>query len=327
MEIYLIFTLLKYIAEKNKRNTNLYPMQYQPLVAILIPVYNMESFIEEALDSALNQRYKNCEIILVDNHSTDNTLKVLEKYQSHPNLVIYKNTTNIGMLRNWNTCLSYAKGEYIKFLNADDVLHADVISKYVDIMQKNPGLSLITSSYTTFGSEEKTYTPPVTFGLIKGTEAILKSIASFNWIGSPTQVMFKRSDLTVGNFNIASNLWADWELWFKLLLIGDIYVIEESLTKFRVHSGQTSRDFDDGKTEVQTLNFIKSLTHYEPFHFCLPFLLDTIKRKQYELYEFGMSQFRRRNGKVARLLIKESGSKYVSFFLVKYIYMKIKKFV
>ncbi|WP_299252675.1 glycosyltransferase [uncultured Cytophaga sp.] len=298
-------------------------MQNQPLVSILIPVYNMESFIEEAVDSALNQGYGNCEIIIVDNHSTDNTWKVLSKYQSHPNIVVYKNASNIGMVRNWNACLSYAKGEYIKFLNADDVLDADAISKYVHILQEFPTVSLVTASYTTFGTEHKTYVPPVAFGLLKGKEALVKSIESHNWIGSPTQVMFKRSDLSIGHFNIASNFWPDWELWLKLLLIGDLYIIEESLTKYRIHANQISGDFNHGKSRIQTLIFLKCLTRAEPFSFCLPILLDTIKRKQYWVYEYGMSQLRRGNIRASRVLIKASGSSYISLFLFKYLYEKI----
>ena len=298
-------------------------MSQTPLVSILIPTYNMGEFIEEAIDSAIQQTYQNCEIIIVDNCSTDTTLTILKKYKYNTNIFIYKNDSNVGMIQNWNTCLLYAKGKYIKFINADDALLPQAVSCFVKIMEEMPSVSVVTSPYMTFGSQEEKSLPLIPYGLTDGKVAILKSIQTYNWIGSPTQVMFRKKDLKVGFFNIATNYWSDWEFWFKLLLVGDLYMAEEILTKYRIHGGQISRDFDN-KFEIEILNFFQILTHSAPFSFCRNELHKQMKEKRYRLYVSAVSHFRQRKYHLAKELFDVSGNNLFSPMLSKLLSSKIK---
>ena len=76
-------------------------------VSILIPTYNSEKYIEETIESALVQTYKNFEIIIVDNASNDNTFKIMQEYaKKHDNIKIFKNEENIGPIKNWMKCPS-----------------------------------------------------------------------------------------------------------------------------------------------------------------------------------------------------------------------------
>ena len=89
----------------------------KPLVSILIPVYNRERLVKKAIESAINQAYKNIEIIAVDNKSTDKTYEVLTEYsKKYSNIKVYQNKENIGPVRNWKKCLEYSSGEFIKIL-------------------------------------------------------------------------------------------------------------------------------------------------------------------------------------------------------------------
>ena len=93
-----------------------------PKVSVSIPVYNCEAYIGEAIDSVLNQTFKDVEIIVIDNQSTDRTREIVQKYD-YPNVKLIVNDTNLGMLRNWHNALNYATGEYVKILAADDILY------------------------------------------------------------------------------------------------------------------------------------------------------------------------------------------------------------
>lgn len=85
------------------------------LVSILIPVYNRENLVGETIESAINQTYKNIEIIIVDNCSTDNTWQVLQDYAQKDNRIrIFQNPENIGLVRNWERCIDVANNRYYK---------------------------------------------------------------------------------------------------------------------------------------------------------------------------------------------------------------------
>lgn len=218
-------------------------MEISPKVSILIPTYNYGHHIEEAIDSALNQTYTDFEIIIVDDASTDNTDEVVQKYLSDKRITYYKNPVNLGLVGNFNKCLTYAKGTYLKFLLADDKLEPTLLEKFVPVMEQYPNVSLVTSNREVFGSESKKRILPFT-GLQEGKKVIFESLreGNGNWIGEPTTVMFRRSDLPrVGYFDPAYFCLVDWEMWLRLLTVGDCYIIPETLSYFRVHPGQASQ--------------------------------------------------------------------------------------
>lgn len=122
-----------------------------PLVSILIPVFNRENIITETLDSAVNQTYRNIEIIVVDNCSTDNTWNILENYSSNENrLRIYKNDNNIGPVRNWKRCAQLAKGEFVKMLFSDDLISENFISE--TLINFNDDVAFVLSRIVCFNS-------------------------------------------------------------------------------------------------------------------------------------------------------------------------------
>lgn len=109
-----------------------------PLVSIVIPVYNREKYISEAIESAINQTYKNIEIVVVDNCSTDHTWDILKNYaEKDERIRIFKNDTNIGPVLNWQECFHKAKGEYIKILWSDDWMSLDFIEKAINLFDKD----------------------------------------------------------------------------------------------------------------------------------------------------------------------------------------------
>jgi len=113
-----------------------------PLVSILITSYNRASYIEAAIESALNQTYSNVEIIITDNCSTDGTQVILEKYAKYENVHVYINETNIGQFPNRNKAAMLANGKYLKYLDSDDLLYPHSVSVMVSAMETFPDAGL-----------------------------------------------------------------------------------------------------------------------------------------------------------------------------------------
>lgn len=114
------------------------------LVSILIPVYNREATVGDAILSAINQSYKHIEVIVVDNASTDGTYAICAKYANSDDRVkVFKNSENIGPVRNWIRCAEEAKGVACKFLFSDDTLDPSCIETMIDIMLNAPDVGLV----------------------------------------------------------------------------------------------------------------------------------------------------------------------------------------
>src|SRR5688572_12302291 len=120
-------------------------MKANPKVSVLIPTYNYAHFLDETIQSVLDQTFTNFELVIVDNCSTDNTDEVVQKYLTDTRISFYRNETNIGLVGNWNKCLDYARGEYIKYLCADDKFRPELLEKFVAVMDQNPGVSIMSS--------------------------------------------------------------------------------------------------------------------------------------------------------------------------------------
>lgn len=125
----------------------------KPLISILIPVYNREKLVGETIESAINQTYKNIEIIIVDNCSTDNTWQVLEHYAALDNRIrLFKNKENIGPVRNWKRCIDEAKGEYSKILFSDDLISENFVEDTLKCFKKD--IAFVLTPFKVFGQDK-----------------------------------------------------------------------------------------------------------------------------------------------------------------------------
>ncbi|MGA9046335.1 glycosyltransferase family 2 protein [Sulfuricurvum sp.] len=206
-----------------------------PKVSVLIPAYNYAQYLPEAIDSVLAQTFEDFEILIVDNCSTDNTEEIIMEYLKKDRRIQYfKNEENIGPYRNYNQCLLYASGEYIKFLNADDKFAPTLLEKFVSILDNNHDIAIITSYRQYFGSKTDILKTPYK-GQVESKTAILSSLKYGNWIGEPTTVMFRRKHLNLGLFDISLLPFADQDMWLRHLRVGSLYTIDEVLSYFRIH--------------------------------------------------------------------------------------------
>ena len=227
---------------------------YPPKVSVVIPTYNYARYLDEAIESVLSQTFTDFELIIVDNASTDNTDAVVEKYLSDSRVSYYKNETDIGLGKNFDKALSYARGEYIKFLNADDKFHPELLEKFVRVMEENPGVSLVTCNQEIFGSKTGDFILPFS-NLQPGKKILFESLKTHNWIGGPTSVMIRQSNLKLGGYRTDLNFVVDWEMWARQLLAGDCYIVPDKLVFSREHSNQA--------TVTLTKNYSRRFEEYQ----------------------------------------------------------------
>jgi len=131
-------------------------------VSVVIPTYNRAKIILETLSCAVNQTYKNTEIIVVDNKSTDNSFEIIKEFaMSYQNIRVYQNEKNVGPVRNWRKCLDYATGEYAKILWSDDLIAPDFIEKTLPYLEDHEDVGFVFTGTEIFndntGQRENAY--------------------------------------------------------------------------------------------------------------------------------------------------------------------------
>ena len=123
-------------------------------ISIIMPVYNAQEYIHDAIDSIIKQTYKNWELIIIDDCSKDSTLEICKDYAKRDDRIkVYKNDINLGISRNKNKAMTYATGEYITFCDDDDTMEADALKDNVELAHKY-NADVVRWSYNTIKVDE-----------------------------------------------------------------------------------------------------------------------------------------------------------------------------
>lgn len=226
----------------------------EPLVSIVIPAYNPR-FFELALASALGQDYGNLEILVCDDSAGEAIGRVCERRRDD-RVEYVRNPANLGFAGNFTQCFRRARGEYLKFLNDDDVLDPSCVSRMVaEFGIHGDRVTLVTSRRRLIDAhgaalpDGPANKPPVAVtGFLDGralANAVL--VRSVNVIGEPTTVMFRKRDVEIADDNlfmlngVGYTCFADLSLWLRLLGKGGAVYIVEPLSFCRIHAGQEQR--------------------------------------------------------------------------------------
>lgn len=230
------------------------------LVSILIPTYNGAAYLMDALESANAQTYSNCEIVISDDGSSDETLNIVEKFRPGSKFPIkLYNHTPAGIGENWNNCVKNSDGEFIKFLFQDDVLKPDCIEKLVNKARLDPEVGLVycrrdflftTSMHSRWIDKFKElhifwggFT--VKEGVLSG-KRYLKDPKIFhfpdNKIGEPSAVLLRQRVFEkVGYFRKDLHQLLDVEYWYRVMKYFKVGFVDEKLVYFRLHDEQATR--------------------------------------------------------------------------------------
>lgn len=203
-----------------------------PLVSVIIPSYNQADFIDEAIGSVLNQQYANLEIIVVDDGSTDNTKCLLEKYQSK---ITYIFQENKGPSSARNRGLICAKGEYIAFLDADDLWTSQKLNLQIQAIREDNAIGIVGCGFYVIdktGKIVKTWVPKK----YRDEDSFLSDLRIRNIFGNPSVALMRRECLEkVGVFKEHLRFGEDWDMWLRVAKLYKLKMIDIPLVKFRKH--------------------------------------------------------------------------------------------
>ncbi|MBD2183178.1 glycosyltransferase [Planktothrix sp. FACHB-1355] len=239
-------------------------MNSYPLVSICIPLYNGAEFIPSLITSLQQTTYPNIEIIISDDGSKDEGLRLL-RVAELPNTHIFTHA-RYGLVPNWNYCIEQAKGKYVKFLFQDDTLTGDCIAKMVQIAEPDEEIGLV------FSTRQLIYEQPVDLKFLKGMQDVHKHWSKiqpiqsglsflqdenffkppYNKVGEPTNVLIRREVFErVGLFDANFKQLADLEMWLRIMAYYKIGFIDERLAAFRIHPNQaTSLNLDSNRIDT-----------------------------------------------------------------------------
>lgn len=240
---------------KNENNS-------QPFVSVIMPVYNAGDFLVEAIKSILKQTYKNFEFIIIDDCSTDNSWKILQKFKKkNKKIKIYRLKENVGVSQTVKFAIEKAKGKFLARMDADDIAVTTRLEKEINYLLKNPETVAVGTQCCLINKDGKTIgkkTFPTKF------EDIYKYIFTFIPVQQPT-LMINKTKLPKDfkYYYDSLDTAEEVELLFKLFQYGKVENLKESLHYYRLHDKNTSLK-NLKKTFLLTLiSRVKAIFKYE----------------------------------------------------------------
>ena len=229
------------------------------LVSIIIPAYNALRWLEKTLNSALAQTYSNIEVLVVDDGSTDGAGQWLSERYGLRVHYLWKENGGVSSARNFG--LRHASGEYIQFLDADDLLLPQKIATHVAFLETRPEVALVYCDCLCFCADQpdKTYPWPYRDRYCSGV--IFKEMVEGGFI-LPHMALTRRKWIDVaGFFDENLNSAADWDFWLRMAWRGArfFYLDTEPLVLYRVHSdSMSSNHVFHGRDSLRVLKKMRS---------------------------------------------------------------------
>lgn len=218
-----------------------------PSASIIIPCYNSEGFIAQAIESALDQNYPNVEVIVVDDGSTDGSLQVIERFKER---VCYATGPNRGPSAARNRGLQLANGEWIQFLDADDVLHPEKLTLSFASVAVEPTADFIWAPNRTFSGPVPTMP---SYGTLD-TAQVSVSRQALDAIYAPSSAVFRRGFLEmVGSWNEHLTRWVDLEYHARIAARLPTFIrLGVPLYFYRQHGGTQISASNRGYSHVES---------------------------------------------------------------------------
>ncbi|MDB4655567.1 glycosyltransferase [Flavobacteriales bacterium] len=206
-----------------------------PLVTVLMPVYNAEEFVETAIQSILEQTYKNFELLIMDDGSTDDSAAIILAIDDS-RISYIKNDVNLKLITTLNKGLKLAKGKYIARLDADDIAEKTRLQEQVDFMEANPKVGLSGTWYTAFGTKNSTVKNPT-------QNQDIRYMALYQCPIIHPSTIFRTSVIRDNNlsYNMDYPHAEDYELWCRFAQVSELANIPSILLKYRLHETNVSK--------------------------------------------------------------------------------------
>lgn len=227
------------------------PDASDPLVSIFIPAFNAAAYLTQAIDSVLAQTYRNFELIIINDGSTDDTVAVLKQYRGCPQITVLHLPNNMGMAATWNIGIDRCRGQLVAKLDADDFWEPDYLAAVVDFFQKNPGTGLVFSGVRLVYADGRSE-PEMRYLSSRSMDRadFLPTLLRLCVIRSPSVCVNRECYTKLGRFIEPMTIHPDWEMWVRIAANYPVGYIARLLANYRVgdSSNVTSLAAIDGRS-------------------------------------------------------------------------------
>lgn len=291
-------------------------------ITVLMPVYNASLFLKEAIESILNQTYKNFEFVIINDGSTDNSLQIIESFND-PRIIIINNERNLGIIKSRNKGIAIAKGKYIVNMDADDISLATRFEKQYLYLEKHNEVAVLASKLVLINqSNDEIGIWPEDYK-ISDRDEIRNILPIINCIGQPT-VMIRSSVLKKIGYNSKYiNGIEDWGLWLDVL--SNKYIIDkldDVLLRYRIHSNSITVSSNLSGVKNRIIRF--KLNYIKNNFFNLNFIiLKLIRSLLIDVLKFSFESISPRFYKVLIAIIKLKKANFIKqYFAAKKVFNK-----
>ncbi len=230
---------------------------FKPLVSVIIPTYNSANYIEQTINSILDQSYQNFEIIVVDDSSTDDTTKILKRLSEVDQRILYFKIEHAGIPSvPRNVGIKKANGEFIAFLDSDDLWTKYKLESQLKYFDKFPELIFVYSMSVTFGNVS-IFSPsyevlPLIFKAVHSRNDL---ITHGNSIPLSTVLVKTNKLREINGFDEDPelNIGEDYDCWIRLSNLGKFIFIPRIHAYYRIHSNQLSNNWETNKKKIEYL--------------------------------------------------------------------------
>lgn len=205
-----------------------------PKISVIMPAYNAEQYIAEAMDSILGQTMGDFEFIILNDCSTDRTEKIILSYDD-PRIVYLKNEKNLGVAATLNRGLEIARGEYIARMDADDISLPDRFRLQVEFMENHQSVAVLGSAVETFGDRNET------IGFSQSDSKLKVDLLFGNCFAHPSVIMRTAVILSLGGYDRAYEGLEDYDLWCRAAEKHALATIPQVLLRYRLHPKQVTQ--------------------------------------------------------------------------------------
>ena len=213
-------------------------MIHNPLITVLMSVYNGENFLSEPIESVLGQTFQNFEFLIIDDGSTDKSAEIINKYSNNDSRIVFIKKNNTGLTDSLNIGLQHARGKWIARLDADDIALPNRLNHQLNFVKANNDVSLLGGGCIEIdetGTEIKEHAYPL------GHNILMKHLMTGNKFFPHSSAFFNRQIvIDLGGYNEQFSRSQDWDLWLRIGEIGRIACLDVPVIKLRKHSNMIS---------------------------------------------------------------------------------------
>lgn len=208
-----------------------------------MPTFNRSNLLAEAIDSVLGQTFKDFELIICDNASSDTTQLVVESF-SDDRIVYVRNDKNIGVIKNWNKALDRSRGKYVTIFHDDDLMLPENLSVKVSLLDRYAHVGMVHSNFEMIDGDGKVIQQHRSMGeggfreddeIEEGPQA-LQRLLTYNAVHVCSAVFRRECYEQLGGFTERIRLFPDWEYWMRIASRYAVAFVSKPLIKWRSHS-------------------------------------------------------------------------------------------